>query len=137
EGIDYEILGTRGSIVIEAGEYFGYVDVRLINNSNNILRSQDLILTLTSSSSNSLGIGQSEGGIGKQFTFTILDDCILGGTYTGKRGSSTASGLSVTSSDCENYRLSNWDINIFGAVDPVPLNFIDNGDNSITIPKQD
>ncbi len=136
EGIDYEILGTRGSVVIEAGEYFGYVDVRLINNSNNILRSQDLILTLTSSSSGSLGVGQSEGGIGKQFTFTILDDCILGGTYNGRRGSSTVPGLSITSSDCVNYRLSNWDINILGVSEPIPLSFIDNGDNSITVPSQ-
>ena len=47
---DYEILGTRGSVTIASDEYFGYIDIKLINNANNILRSQDLILTLISSS---------------------------------------------------------------------------------------
>lgn len=136
EGIDYEIVGTKGSVPIEAGEYFGYIEVRLINNANDILRSQDLILTLTSTSSSSLGIGQSAGGIGKKFTLTILDDCILGDTYIGKRGSSTVPDIEITSSDCEVYRLSNWDINIFGAADPVPLNFIDNGDNTLMVSLQ-
>ena len=136
EGVDYEILGTRGSVAIETGEHFGYIEVRLINNANNILRSQELVLTLISVSSSTLRVGQSEGGIGKTFTFTILDDCILGGTYQGKRGLATVDNIQITSSDCENYRLSNWDINIFDAADPVPLNFIDNGDNSLTVPSQ-
>lgn len=136
EGIDYEIQGTRGSVFIESGEYFGYIEVQLLNNSNNILRSQDLILTLLSSSSSKLNVGLSEGGIGTTFTLTILDDCILGGRYTGKRGSATVSDIQITSSDCENYRISNIDVNIFEAADPVPLNFIDHGDNSITVPKQ-
>ncbi|MFZ5999945.1 MAG: hypothetical protein ACOYW3_05505, partial [Bacteroidota bacterium] len=46
EGIDYVIQGTRGVVTIEKGKFFGIINVKLINNANNILRSQDLVLTL-------------------------------------------------------------------------------------------
>ena len=136
EGIDFNIVGTKGQVVIPAGQYFGYIEVNLINNANNILRSQDIIFTLTRVNNSLLQAGQGEGGIGKNFTFTILDDCILGGSYQGIRGSATISDVLITSSDCENYRISNWDVNIFGAADPVPLNFIDNGDNTLEVKSQ-
>jgi hypothetical protein len=60
-------------------------------------------------------VGQGPSAIGKSFTFTILDDCILGGDYSGKRsgGSSVYEDLTITSQDCETYVLSNWNIDIF------------------------
>lgn len=139
EGIDYEILGSKGRVVIQEGKYFGYIEVKLINNANNILRSQDLIFTLTSVNAKGLSVGQGEGGIGKKFKLTILDDCILSGTYDGTRQafSVPTKDIQIVSSDCENYVLSNWDVDIFGAADPVPLSFADNGDNSLTIDSQD
>jgi hypothetical protein len=106
ENIDYEILETRGSVTIEKGEYFGVIEVKLINNANNILRSQELLLTLNSATGGDLQVGQNEGGIGKTFTLTIVDDCILGGSYLGKRGG-TSTPVSITSQDCEKYILSN------------------------------
>lgn len=136
EGIDYNIVGTRGQAIIPAGEYFGYIEVSLINNANNILRSQELIITLTRVNVSSLAVGQGEAGIGKKFTLTIADDCILGGSYQGIRGASKINDVQITSSDCETYRISNWDVNIFGAADPVPLNFIDNGDNTLEVKSQ-
>ncbi len=139
EGVDFVIVGTRGRTVIKKGKYFGNIEVQLINNANNILRSQDLIITLTTVNSSSLEVGQGEGGIGKKFTLTILDDCILGGTYEGTSSafSIPTKGISITSSDCEIYRLSNWDIGIFDFTDPLPLSFTDNGDNTITIKQQE
>jgi hypothetical protein len=139
EGVDYEIVGTRGKVFINAGEYFGQIKVRLMNNSNNIIRSQDLVLTLTNVNSDKLRVGQSEGGIGTQFTLTIVDDCILGGTYSGTRSafSIPTTGLKIISSDCINYILSDWDVGIFDYPFPMSLKFIDNGDNSLTIPEQE
>jgi hypothetical protein len=138
ENIDYTILGTRGVVTIPDGEYFGYIEIQLLNNANNIIRSQDLILTLTRADNN-LRVGQSEGGIGKVCTLTIEDDCLLSGSYTGKQGTSsnTISAISISSDDCESYLISNWDINnLMGSADPVPLVFIDHGDNTITIKPQ-
>jgi hypothetical protein len=139
EGVDFEIVGTRGQVTIEEGDYFGYIEVQLINNANNILRSQDVVFTLTNVNSSSLEVGQGEGAIGKKFTLTILDDCILGGMYTGQRAAFAipVKDIAITSSDCETYRLSNWNINIFSFSDPLALNFIDNGDNTITIKSQE
>lgn len=137
ENIDYSIVGTRGVVTIPDGEHFGYIEVQLINNANNILRSQDLILTLTQVDKN-LRVGQSQGGIGTVCTLTIEDDCLLSGPYTGKQGTSsnTISNISISSGDCENYLISNWDINLMGSADPVLLEFADNGDNTLTIKQQ-
>lgn len=138
ENIDYTVLGTRGVVSIPEGEYFGYIEVKLINNANNILRSQDLLITLNRVNSNDLEVGQGKGGIGKVCTLTIEDDCLLSGFYIGKQGTSsnTISDIAMTSSDCESYFISNWDINLMGSADPVPLIFIDNGDNTLTIKEQ-
>ena len=138
ENIDYTILGTRGSVLIKTKEYFGFIDIKLINNSNNILRTQDIIFTLTTVSSNDFEVGQG-GGIGKQFTFTIHDDCILGGYYTGSRSAFSVpiKDITITSQDCVNYRLSNWNIDIIDYPFDLGLNFVDNGDNTLTIPPQD
>jgi hypothetical protein len=139
EGVDYTIVGTRGRVVIPKGKYFGYITIQLINNSNNILRSQNIIFTLTSSETNTLQIGQGESAIGKSFTFTIFDDCILGGNYKGSRNifSVPVENISITSEDCEHYTLSNWNINIFNSPFEFPLTFIDKGDNTLEIPSQE
>lgn len=136
ENVDYQIIGTRGVVAIDKGKYFGTITIKLINNANNILRKQDVILTLRSTNSERIQVGQGEGGIGKKFTLTIEDDCILGGTYSVTRGGSPTT-VSVTSADCEKYTLSNWNINVFSNPVPMDLIFIDNGDNTITIPEQE
>ena len=138
EGIDYTILTEREKVTIAKGEYKGTIDIQLINNANNILRSQDVIFTLQTVSSGQLQVGQGESFIGKTFTFTIVDDCILGGTYIGSRGSSPAiPNITVNSPDCETYTLSNWNINIFSTTQEMDLEFVDNGDNTLSIPQQE
>lgn len=136
EGIDYVIQGTRGVVTIEKGKFFGIINVKLINNANNILRSQDLVLTLTSTNQSSIRISQNDGGIGKKFTLRIQDDCLLGGEYTVARGSGTEV-VTITSQDCEKYVLSNWNINVFSNTTPMDLIFTDNIDNTLTIPEQE
>jgi len=137
EGIDYTIMGEPGRIVIKKGEYFGTIQVQLINNSNNILRSQDVIFTLQTVSTGKLQIGQGESAIGRTYVLTILDDCILGGDYIGHRGSQPVPDITITSTDCETYTLSNWNINVFSTATVMDLKFVDNGDNSLTIPDQE
>lgn len=138
EGVDYIILTEREKITIGKGGYAGKIKFQLINNANNILRSQDIIFTLQTVSSEKLQVGQGESFIGKTFTFTIVDDCILGGTYVGTRGSAPPiKNITITSSDCETYTLSNWNINIFNSTTEMDLKFVDNGDNTLTIPQQE
>lgn len=139
EGIDYTIGGTRGKARIRSGDYVGTIEIQLINNANNILRSQDIVLSLLTVDYPTLQIGQGRSAIGKTFTLTIQDDCILGGNYYGLRTSTSApiTGITVTSSDCEEYLLSNWDVDIFTFPDIRDLKFIDNGDNTLTIPPQE
>jgi hypothetical protein len=139
EGVDYEFITPRGVVVIEEGEHFGTIQIQLINNSNNILRTQDIVLTLQSLDDLSVEIGQGESAIGKVFTLTIADDCILGGNYIGVRNAVTVpvENITITSQDCEEYTLSNWDIHVFDFIDERDLTFIDNGDNTITIPEQE
>jgi hypothetical protein len=138
EGIDYTIVTDREKVTIKKGAYVGNIEFKIINNANNILRSQDIIFTLQNVSTGKLQVGQGESFIGKTFTFTIVDDCILGGTYTGTRGSSTpVQNITITSADCETYTLSNWNINIFQSGTEMDLTFIDNGDNTLTIPQQE
>lgn len=139
EGIDYVILGTRGKMKIENNDFVGYIEIKLLNNANNILRSQDIVLTLTSVDAEHLKIGQGASNMGTTFTLTIQDDCILGGKYFGKRASNMVpiENITINSVDCEDYILSNWDIAIFSFTDSRPLTFIDNGDNTLTIPPQE
>jgi hypothetical protein len=140
EGVDYEILGNRGSVTIPANQSFGYIDIRLINNANNILYQQDIIFTITGVSPENINIGRSKDGIiGKTTTFTIFDDCILSGSYVGTRGRDFPSmaGIRMTSTDCNEYLVSNWDVHIFSFPSKRNLTFIDNGDNTLTIPEQE
>jgi len=138
EGVDYVILDERKKVRIAAGEYFGNIRIQLLNNANNILRSQHIVFTLISANQDNLEIGQGASAIGKAFTFTIFDDCILGGTYTGQRvgGVNTYEDISITSQDCITYLLSDYNLDFLqgGEMD---LTFIDNGDNTLTIPDQE
>lgn len=144
EGKDFTVQGTKGTVIIPANKSFGEISVKLINNANNILESQSLTFTLTGVQPSSLQVGFGNGGIvGKVLTLTIQDDCLLGGTYTGSNqiGKQTYSvqNVDITSTNCREYRISNWNIALpffsFNAVRPT-LTFIDNGDNSLTIPPQ-
>jgi len=139
EGVDYTIVGDERSVTIPAGEYFGYIDVNLIDNANNILRSQNVVFTLSRVDSDDLTVGQGQGAIGKTFTLSIQDDCILGGPYTGSTGtfSIPTEGISITSTDCITYTVSNWNINYFSPPYEYSLTFTDNNDNTIEIPEQD
>ncbi|MGC3946632.1 MAG: hypothetical protein QM762_19270 [Chryseolinea sp.] len=115
ENVDYVILDDRKKLTIPAGQYFGYIRIQLINNANNILRSQNVVFTLQTTNKDGIEIGQGVSAIGRTFTYTIYDDCILGGTYNGNRvnGNTVYPDLSVTSQDCETYTLSNWNLDIF------------------------
>jgi hypothetical protein len=139
ENVDYVILEDRKKLTIPAGQYFGYIRIKLINNANNILRSQNVVFTLQTTNQDGIEIGQGASAIGRSFTYTIYDDCILGGSYSGSlvNGNTTYSELSVTSQDCETYTLSNWNVGIFSTSAEMDLVFIDNGDNTITIPQQE
>lgn len=140
EGFDYTINGTRGRVKIESGELFGYIELKLINNSNNILRSQDVVFTLQTIENNDAKrrVGQGVSQIGQICTVTIQDDCILGGDYYGLKSKSSVpiDDVTISSIDCENYVLSNWDIEVTDFPSVRSLNFTDNGDNTLTIPPQ-
>ncbi|GAA4399300.1 hypothetical protein GCM10023187_10910 [Nibrella viscosa] len=142
EGRDYSIVGTKGTVVIPAKQSFGEIQVRLINNANNILESQNVVFTLTGVQPSTLQVGfGQEKKIGKQLTLTIQDDCLLSGFYTGvnriQNQTISVPDVQITSIDCRSYRLSNWNLGLlyYNAFKPT-LTFIDNGDNSLTIPAQ-
>ncbi|GAB2602068.1 hypothetical protein [Spirosoma areae] len=142
EGREYTIEGTKGTVVIPAKKSFGEITVKLINNANNILESQTLTFTLTSVQPNTLQVGfGNEGIVGKQVKFVIQDDCLFGGFYTGtsRLGNQnyTAANVEITSTDCKQYTLSNWNLGIFSFdATRAQLTFVDNGDNSLTVPPQ-
>jgi hypothetical protein len=140
EGRDYIIEGTKGVVTIPANRYFGTITVRLINNANNILDSQNIVFTLTDVSVPELQVGFGRNNqIGKSLTLTVQDDCLLSGFYTGTRqGSNLAvNNIEISSLNCREYTVSNWNIDLFNfnAI-KARINFIDNGDNTLTIPTQ-
>lgn len=153
EGRDYSINGTKGRVVIPAGKSFGEISVQLINNANNILESSNVIFTITSVSPSNLAIGFSKGGIGKSTILTIQDACLLEGIYTGNLPVGAqfyqTPNISITSTDCRNYTVQNINVGFLGfqqffgwlnllsfeAEEP-KLTFIDNGNNTLTIPRQ-
>jgi hypothetical protein len=139
EGVDYTIVGERGKAIIPKGKLVGAIKIQLINNSNNIIRSQEIDLSLLSISDPTYQIGQGKSAIGRNFTYTIFDDCILGGNYKGTTSpfAVPTEGITVTSEDCETYLLSNWNIGIFNSPFEFDLTFVDNGDNTLTIPSQE
>lgn len=144
EGRDYSIEGTKGVVTIPAGKLFGTITVRLINNANNILESQNIVFTLTGvtpSTDLQLGFGKNN-VIGKTLTLTIQDDCLLSGFYTGSRRISTGTAqvkdIEISSLNCKTYNVANW--NVGGLFDfnatKAKISFVDNGDNTLTIPPQ-
>ncbi len=139
EGVDYKFISDKGKVVIKKGTYFGYIEIQLINNSNNILRSQNIIFSLQTVNDSDIQVGQGKSAIGKTFTYTIEDDCILSGSYSGTKSAFEipVKNILITSSDCETYTLSNWNINLFSPPFDYSLTFVDNGDNTLTIPEQD
>ena len=139
EGVDYIVLSNEGSVVIPAGEYFGTIQIQLLNNSNNILRTQNIVFELKTVDTDGLKVGEGTSQRGDKFTFTIFDDCILGGYYYGKQSalSSPVDDVVITSTDCKNYLLSEWNINFFNTPFALDLTFIDNEDNTLTIPTQE
>ncbi len=142
EGVDYRFVSEKGRAVIRRGTHSASVEIELINNANNILESSDIEFSIDNVSPDDIAIGQGDSQIGRTATFTILDECILSGSYTGTGASNASpiSNLSVTSFDCREYQLSNWDINIEELGDfprERTLTFTDNFDNTITIPEQE
>ena len=141
-GKDYVIQSKEGTVVIPANKSTGEILLKLINNANNILESQTLIFTLTSVQPSTLQVGFGINNIvGKQLTVTIQDECLFGGLYTGtaKFGQQTVSvpNVNISSTDCKTYTLSNWNIGLLNFnADKPSLTFVDNGDNSLTIPPQ-
>lgn len=144
EGRDYTIEGTKGVVTIPAGKLFGTIQVNLINNANNILESQDIVFTLTGVSPNTdlqLGFGKNN-RIGKTLTLTIQDDCLLSGFYTGSRRTNTGTAqvkdIEISSLNCKTYNVANWNVGglfNFNAT-KAQVSFVDNGDNTLTIPPQ-
>jgi hypothetical protein len=139
EGIDYVIIGTKNFVSIKKGEYFGFIQVQLINNANNILRTQDLTFTLRTVNNSKLEVGQGASEIGNSFTLVIQDDCLLAGSYSGVKNvfDIPVEGITITSNDCETYLLSNWNIDILSPPFDYSLTFIDNSDNTLTIEEQE
>lgn len=136
EGIDYIIESERGTVTIPAGEYFGNIKLRLINNANNILRSQTVEFRLINTNNSTIKVGQGTSRIGEKFVFTIFDDCILGGTYREDAQNQALQGITVSSTDCKLYIASDVFVTIQGIPFFFPLQLIDEGDNSITVKQQ-
>ena len=150
EGRDYAIQGIKGTVTIPPRKSFGEIELKLINNANNILDNSNVIFTLTDVSMKDklqVGFGQ-DGRIGKRLTLTIRDACIFDGTYTGIRTVRSQTGqlqnvgvadIDISSTDCRRYTVGNWNIALplfnFDAEEP-KITFIDNGNNSLTIPRQ-
>lgn len=147
EGKDYEFVTEKGMVSIDDGESFGVIQIRLLNNANNILDEQTIELKLIAVNNRDITIGQ--GKIGRRYVLTIKDDCILGGVYIAQYTNDTqvppVRNVTITSNDCIEYRVSNWDANLlftelfqYGFFLPLErdLIFIDNLDNTITIPQQ-
>ena len=142
EGRDYSIIGEKGVVTIPAGSLFGEISLHLINNSNNILRSSELLFTISNASQGEKPIQVGAGKnflMGNSLRIVIEDDCLFGGYYNGKRTGydKEVKDIAITSTDCYEYLLANWNIGILSFnADKVTLRFLDNGDNSITIPSQ-
>lgn len=141
-GRDYQIEGTKGVVTIPAGQHFGTIDFKLLNNANNILRSSEILLTLNSASQGEqrvqIGTGKNF-SLGNSLRLTIEDDCLFGGFYNAKRVGSNilVKDVAITSTNCTEYLLSNWNVGLMSFnADKLSLRFVDNGDNSLSVPNQ-
>ncbi len=142
EGRDYSITGQKGVVTIPAGSLFGEIGLNLINNANNILRSSELLFTINAASQGEKSVQVGTGknfSMGNSLRVTIEDDCLFGGYYNGKRAGydREVKDIAITSTNCTEYLLANWNIGVLSFnADKITLRFVDNGDNSITIPNQ-
>jgi Calx-beta domain len=154
EGRDYKIEGTKGTVFIPSGQSFGEISVKLLNNSNNILESSTIEFTLTDATpKEKLQVGLNGGKLGKTMILTIKDACIFDGTYTGALPVKTqlfgVADIDISSTDCRKYTIDNLNVGFtnfsqfFGYADMLSfdaehpkLTFVDNGNNTLTIPKQ-
>lgn len=142
EGRDYTIVGQKGVVTIPAGSHFGEITLKMINNSNNLLRSSELVFTIHSASQGEKAIQIGTGKnltLGNSLRLTIEDDCLFGGFYHGSiQGfDRVVRDVAITSTNCTEYLLANWNIGVLNFnADKLTLRFVDNGDNSLTIPNQ-
>lgn len=155
EGKDYRIEGTKGTVIIPVGQSFGEVTVYLLNNANNILESSTIEFTITAvKPADKVQVGFGKSGMGSKIVFTIKDACIMDGIYTGQLPVNATQAyqladIEIFSADCKRYTVSNINVGLLGFQqffnwgNPVnfeaerpTLDFIDNGNNTLTIPRQ-
>ncbi|MFN4147357.1 MAG: hypothetical protein ACK4GN_16140 [Runella sp.] len=155
EGRDFRIEGNRGTVTIPPRQSFGEITLFLINNANNILESSTIEFTLTAARpADKVRVGFGEGGLGTKMMFTIRDACIMDGLYRGQLPVNATqvfqlTDLEISSTNCRRYTINHINIGLlgfpqfFGWESPVgfqaerpKLDFIDNGDNTLTIPQQ-
>ncbi len=155
EGKDYRIEGTKGTVIIPVGQSFGEVTVYLLNNANNILESSTIEFTITAvKPADKVQVGFGKSGMGSKIVFTIKDACIMDGIYTGQLPVNATQAyqladIEIFSADCKRYTVSNINVGFLGFSqffnwgNPVnfeaerpTLDFIDNGNNTLTIPRQ-
>ncbi|MCU0339064.1 MAG: hypothetical protein MUE30_04210 [Spirosomaceae bacterium] len=155
EGKDFVIEGNKGTVLIPARQQFGEISLRLLNNANNILESSTIEFNLTAANpSEKARIGLGEGGLGTKMVFTIRDACIMDGIYTGllpvnATQSFQKPDIEITSTDCKRYTITNINVGLLGfdqffkyeppvgfQAEKPSLDFVDNGNNTLTIPRQ-
>ncbi|WP_162793785.1 hypothetical protein [Runella rosea] len=154
EGRDYRIEGNKGTVIIPVNQSFGEITLYLLNNANNILESSTIEFTIAGvSPSDKIKVGFGEGGLGSKMVFTIRDACIMDGIYTGRlpvgNQAFQLADIEISSADCKRYTISNinvgllgfpqffnWDSPVGFQAERPKLDFIDNGNNTLTIPQQ-
>ncbi len=154
EGKDYRIEGTKGTVIIPVGQSFGEITLYLLNNANNILESSTIEFTISSvKPADKIQVGFGKSGLGNKIVFTIRDACIMDGIYTGRlpvgNQAFQLADIEIFSTDCKRYTISNinvgllgfpqffnWDSPVGFEAERPTLDFIDNGNNTLTIPQQ-
>lgn len=155
EGKDYRIEGTKGTVIIPVGQSFGEITIYLLNNANNILESSTIEFTLTAAKpADKVQVGFGKSGMGNKMLFTIRDACLMDGLYTGQLPISATQAyqladIEISSTDCKRYTISNINVGLVGfqqffnweapvgfQAEKPTLDFIDNGNNTLTIPRQ-
>lgn len=155
EGRDYRIEGTKGTVIIPVGQSFGEITLYLLNNANNILESSTIEFALTAvKPADKVQVGFGKGGMGNKMVFTIRDACLMDGLYTGQlpvnaTQSYQLADIEISSTDCKRYTISNINVGLVGfqqffnweapvgfQAEKPTLDFIDNGNNTLTIPQQ-
>lgn len=155
EGRDYRIEGTKGTVIIPPRQSFGEITIYLLNNANNIIESSTIEFNLTAAKpADKVQVGFGKSGLGNKMIFTIRDACIMDGIYTGllpvnATQSFQLADIEISSADCKRYTVSNinvgllgfpqffnWDSPVGFEAERPTIDFIDNGNNTLTIPQQ-